>query len=101
MAKTSMKMREVKREKLADQYADKRAKLKEVIYSETSTLQEKMLAQFAMQKLPRDSSKIRQRGRCNVTGRPHGYYRKFGLSRIKLREHTMVGDVPGLHKASW
>ena len=56
---------------------------------------------FALQKLPRDSSPVRQRNRCEVTGRPRGFYRKFGLSRNKLREATMRGDVPGLRKASW
>jgi small subunit ribosomal protein S14 len=101
MAKTSMKMRDVKRTQLADKFAAKRATLKAIIYSGEATLQEKMQAQFALQKLPRDSSKCRQRNRCSVTGRPHGYVRKFGLSRIKLREYGMVGDVPGLHKASW
>jgi small subunit ribosomal protein S14 len=54
-----------------------------------------------LQKLPRDSSPVRQRNRCNLTGRPHGYYRKFGLGRNKLREATMRGDIPGLRKASW
>ncbi len=56
---------------------------------------------FALQKLPRDSSPVRQRNRCQITGRPRGFYRKFGLSRNKLREATMRGDVPGLRKASW
>jgi small subunit ribosomal protein S14 len=56
---------------------------------------------FALQKLPRDSSPVRQRNRCEITGRPRGFYRKFGLSRNKLREATMRGDVPGLRKASW
>jgi len=56
---------------------------------------------FSLQKLPRDSSPVRQRNRCQITGRPRGFYRKFGLSRNKLREATMRGDVPGLRKASW
>ena len=56
---------------------------------------------FSCKKMPRDSSPVRQRNRCRITGRPHGYYRKFGLSRIKLREAAMRGDVPGLVKASW
>ena len=66
-----------------------------------ASYEDKMEAQVKMQKLPRDSSPSRQRNRCSITGRPHGYYRKFGLSRIKLREAMMRGDVPGLTKASW
>ena len=63
--------------------------------------EEKMEAQAKLQKLPRDSSPSRQRSRCSLSGRPRGYYRKFGLGRNKLREATMRGDVPGLRKASW
>jgi small subunit ribosomal protein S14 len=101
MAKKSMIAREVKRTKLVRQFADKRAVLKSTIVSEESTFDEKMEAVTALQKLPRDSSPARQRNRCRITGRPHGYYRKFGLSRNKLREAAMRGDVPGLVKASW
>jgi len=101
MAKKSMIAREVKRTKLVLQHADKRAALKLIIASEESSFEEKMDAVTALQKLPRDSSPARQRNRCRITGRPHGYYRKFGLSRNKLREAAMRGDVPGLVKASW
>jgi len=101
MAKKSMIAREKKRTKLVKQYADKRAVLKNTVTSEESTFDEKMEAVTALQKLPRDSSPARQRNRCRITGRPHGYYRKFGLSRNKLREAAMRGDVPGLVKASW
>lgn len=101
MAKKSMIARENKRTKLVRQHADKRAVLKKTIASEESTFEEKMEAVNALQKLPRDSSPARQRNRCRITGRPHGYYRKFGLSRNKLREAAMRGDVPGLVKASW
>jgi len=101
MAKKSMIAREVKRTKMVRQHADKRAGLKKIIASEASTFDEKMEAVTALQKLPRDSSPARQRNRCRITGRPHGVYRKFGLSRIKLREAAMRGDVPGLVKASW
>lgn len=101
MAKKSMIARELKRTKLVKQYATKRTVLKETIVSEESTFEEKMEAVTALQKLPRDSSPARQRNRCRITGRPHGYYRKFGLSRNKLREAAMRGDVPGLVKASW
>lgn len=101
MAKTCMVNREIKRKKLAAKYADQRAELKGVIASQTATYAEKMEAQAKFQKLPRDSSPVRQRNRCALTGRPRGVYRKFGLSRNKLREATMRGDVPGLRKASW
>jgi len=101
MAKKSMRMREVKREKLVKKFADKRNTLRDIIRNPQSSFEEKDVAQIKLQKLPRDSSASRQRNRCNLTGRPHGYYRKFGLSRNKLREATMRGDVPGLVKASW
>lgn len=101
MAKKSMIAREKKRTKLVRQHATKRDSLKSTISSEESTYEQKMEAVTALQKLPRDSSPARQRNRCRITGRPHGYYRKFGLSRNKLREAAMRGDVPGLVKASW
>jgi small subunit ribosomal protein S14 len=101
MAKSSMKAREVKRAKLVAQYAEKRDALKAIISSVNSSEEERWDAVIKLQSLPRDSSKARQRNRCNITGRPHGYLRKFGLSRIKLREATMRGEVPGLKKASW
>ncbi len=101
MAKKSMIARENKRTKLVKQLAVKRNALKKIISSEEVGFEEKMEAVTALQKLPRDSSPARQRNRCRITGRPHGYYRKFGLSRNKLREAAMRGDVPGLVKASW
>lgn len=101
MAKMSMIARENKRKKLVGKYDAKRKSLKEIIRDPNSSLDDKELAQLKLQKLPRDSSTSRIRNRCNLTGRPHGYYRKFGLSRNKLREATMRGDVPGLVKASW
>lgn len=101
MAKKSMVNREIKREKLAKRYGAKRIELKKVLCSQTASYEEKMDAQAKLQKLPRDSSPTRQRNRCNLSGRPRGYYRKFGLGRNKLREATMRGDVPGLRKASW
>jgi len=101
MAKKSMIARETKRAELIKKYQAKRAELKEIIRSPNSSFEEKENAQLQLQKLPRDSSKSRLRNRCNLTGRPHGYYRKFGLSRNKLREATMRGDVPGVTKASW
>lgn len=101
MAKKSMIAREKKRIQLVAKYATKRAELKEIIRNPSSTDEQVEAAQVKLVKLPRDSSASRIRNRCNITGRPHGYYRKFGLSRNKLREATMRGDVPGLVKASW
>jgi len=101
MAKKSMIAREVKRKKLVEKYDAKRKSLKEIIRDPAATFEDKESAHLQLQKLPRDSSASRVRNRCNLTGRPHGYYRKFGLSRNKLREATMRGDVPGLVKASW
>jgi small subunit ribosomal protein S14 len=89
MAKESMKAREVKRQKLVDRYAEKRAKLKE----EGDFI--------GLSKLPRNSSKIRLRNRCKLTGRPRGYLRQFGLSRITFREMALDGKIPGVTKASW
>jgi small subunit ribosomal protein S14 len=101
MAKKSMIAREAKRSKLIAKYDETRTNLKEIIRSPKYSYEEKEAAQLQLQKLPRDSSASRLRNRCNLTGRPHGFYRKFGLSRNKLREATMRGDVPGLSKASW
>ena len=101
MAKKSMIARENKRSKTVAKYTEKRAALKAVVNSTTASDEEKWEAQVKLQKLPRDASPSRQRNRCQVTGRPHGVFRKFGLCRNKLREHAMKGDVPGLTKASW
>ena len=101
MAKKSMIAREVKRAKTVAKYAEKRAKIKATIADVNATDEERYEAQVALQKLPRDAGPTRQRRRCAITGRPHGVYRKFGLSRHKLREAAMRGDVPGLKKASW
>ncbi|MDT4330011.1 30S ribosomal protein S14 [Methylomonas sp. MED-D] len=101
MAKKSMIARESKRAGLIKKFDTKRKELKEIIRSPGSSFDEKEAAQLQLQKLPRDSSKSRLRNRCNLTGRPHGFYRKFGLGRNKLREAAMRGDVPGLTKASW
>ncbi|KAB8314005.1 30S ribosomal protein S14 [Tolypothrix campylonemoides VB511288] len=101
MAKTSMVNREIKREKLAKRHGAKRDALKKIIASTTASYEEKMDAVVKLQKLPRDSSPSRQRNRCELSGRPRGVYRKFGLGRNMLRKATMNGDVPGLRKASW
>lgn len=101
MAKKSMIARENKRKKLTLRYNAKRNSLRETIRDPKASFEQKEIAQLQLQKMPRDSSATRIRNRCNLTGRPHGFYRKFGLSRNKLREATMRGDVPGLVKASW
>ncbi len=101
MAKVSMINREKKRAKLVNKYASKRAALKAIIVDPNMGYEERQDAMFALQKLPRDSSPVRQRNRCQISGRPRGFYRRFGLSRNKLREAAMRGDVPGLRKASW
>ncbi|ACQ70546.1 MULTISPECIES: 30S ribosomal protein S14 [Exiguobacterium] len=89
MAKKSMVNRELKREKLVAQYAEKRAKLKaEGDY-------------IGLSKLPRNSSPVRLHNRCSITGRPHGYMGKFGISRIKFRDLAYKGQIPGVKKASW
>jgi small subunit ribosomal protein S14 len=101
MAKKSMLMRQRHREEAVKRHSAKRAQLKELIRDPKTSEDEKFEAQKKLQKLPRDASPIRLRNRCALTGRPHGYYRKFGLARTKLRETTMRGEIPGLSKASW
>ena len=101
MAKKSMIARENKRAKTVAKYASKRAALKAILADVNATDEEKWDAQVKLQKLPRNASPVRQQRRCQITGRPHAVYRKFGLCRNKLREAAMRGDVPGLVKASW
>ena len=101
MAKRSMVNRERKRERLVEKYAEKRAALKRIIKDMSLDPQERKEARTKLNKMPRDSSPSRLRNRCSLTGRPNGYYRKFGLGRNKLREAAMRGDIPGLVKASW
>ncbi|WP_447554949.1 30S ribosomal protein S14 [Vreelandella sp. EE22] len=101
MAKKSMVEREQKRAELVEKYAARRAELKKIISDVNSSEEERFEATLKLQQLPRDSSPVRQRNRCRITGRPHGFYNKFGLGRNKLREAAMRGDVPGLKKSSW
>ncbi len=101
MAKVSMVCREAKRIRTVEKYAKKRATLKAILNDKEASFEDKMAAQREFQGLPRDASPCRVRNRCSITGRPNGYYRKFGLARNKLREAAMRGDVPGLVKASW
>jgi small subunit ribosomal protein S14 len=96
-----MVLREERRKKAATKYATKRAALVKVVKDLKSSLEDKQDAMFALQKLPKDSSRVRQRNRCSITGRPRGVYRKFGLGRSKLRELAMRGEIPGLVKSSW
>ncbi len=101
MAKKSMLNRELKRVATVKKYAVKRAALKATIKDQKASDEERRAAQLELQRLPRDAHPSRLRNRCRITGRTHGYYRKFGLGRNKLREAAMRGDVPGLVKASW
>ena len=101
MAKKSMRVRNEKRAKLVQKYAVKRAEYKRIISDPRASEGEKAEARDRLQAMPRDASPVRIRNRCSLTGRPHGYYRKFGLGRNKLREAAMRGDIPGLTKASW
>lgn len=101
MAKVSMLQRELKRARTVEKYAARRAEIKAKLKNPDIDYDERMELQMKLQKMPRDSSPVRQRSRCSLTGRPHGVYRKFGLGRNKLREHTMRGDIPGLRKGSW
>ena len=101
MAKTSMVERENRRARVVKKYAAKRAKLKELIRSPRTSPEARAAAQAALQSQPRDASAARQRKRCAITGRSRGVYRKFGLSRVKIREVQARGEIPGLAKASW
>jgi small subunit ribosomal protein S14 len=101
MAKLSMLQRELKRQKLVRRFAAKRRALKDKVNDPSADLAERRAAQRQLQELPRDANPVRMRHRCRASGRPRGYYRKFGLSRSKLREAAMRGEIPGLVKASW
>jgi len=101
MAKKSMVARDAKRLRIAARYAQKRVGLKRIVHDSSASPEQIDAAVLELQKLPRDASPTRQRNRCRISGRPYGFYRKFGLSRNKLREAAMRGDVPGLVKASW
>lgn len=101
MAKKSMIARDIKRSRLINKYEVKRKQLKNIVKSLDTSISEKMEAQKKLQMLPRDSSYSRIRNRCKITGRPHGFYRKFALGRNKLRQLAMQGDIPGIKKASW
>ena len=101
MAKVSMVEREKKRARLVKQYAAKRATLKEIIKDESKPMEERFRASLKLAELPRNSSATRLHNRCELTGRPHAYYRKLKLSRIMLRELASFGQIPGMVKSSW
>ncbi|HUH87708.1 MAG TPA: 30S ribosomal protein S14 [Pusillimonas sp.] len=101
MAKLSLINRDIKRAKLVQKFAGKRAALKAIINDQSKSDEERYQARLQLQQLPRNASPTRQRNRCAVTGRPRGVYSKFGLTRHKLREMALRGEVPGMTKASW
>ncbi len=101
MAKKSIINRNIKRIKVVDKYAARRAEILSILKDPNSDNEKKSVARDSLQKLPRDSSPVRLRQRCALTGRPRGVYKKFGLGRIKLREIAMKGEIPGVIKASW
>jgi len=101
VAKLSLINRDIKRAKLAAKYATKRAALKAIINDQSKSDEERYQARLQLQQLPRNANPTRQRNRCAVTGRPRGVYSKFGLTRHKLREMALRGEVPGMTKASW
>ncbi|CAL4325255.1 30S ribosomal protein S14 [Buchnera aphidicola] len=101
MAKESMKAREKKRIILSNKFYTQRMELKNIISNVSLPEKDRWNAVLKLQTFPRDSSPSRQRNRCRQTGRPHAFLRKFGLSRIKVREAAMKGEIPGLKKSSW
>ena len=101
MAKLSLINREQKRRQIVAKYAAKRQALFDIINNESRSDVERYEARLALQKLPRNASPVRLRNRCALTGRPRGYFNRFGVSRNKLREVAMRGEIPGIIKASW
>ena len=101
MAKTSAIQKNLKRIKMVEKFAKKRANLKKIIKNKKLDLSERFAAQLKLDKLPKNSSKVRIRNRCGVSGRPHGYYRKLRISRIALRDMASAGKIPGMVKSSW
>ena len=101
MAKKSAVEKNKRRRKLVDQYADKRAELKSIIMDKSQPIEERFRAQLKLAELPRNSAKNRIRNRCEVSGRPRGFYRKLNISRIALRALGSTGKIPGIVKSSW
>ena len=101
MAKTSAIQRNLKRIRMAKRFDNKRKKLKAIVRNRKLPLNERFAAQLKLSKLPKNSSKIRIRNRCEISGRPHGVYRKLKISRIALRQLSLEGKIPGMIKSSW
>ena len=101
MAKTSAIQRNLKRIKLAKKFLKKRESLKKIIKNKKLPLEERFAAQLKLAKIPRNSARVRIRNRCEITGRPHGVYRKLKISRIALRDLASKGKIPGMTKSSW
>jgi small subunit ribosomal protein S14 len=101
MAKTSAIHRNLKRVRMAKKFANRRAKLKAIVMDKKTNLNERFAATLKLAKLPKNSAKNRIRNRCEITGRPHGYYRKLKMSRIALRKLASSGKIPGMTKSSW
>ena len=101
MAKKSAIQKNLKRMKMVNRYEKKRMKLKKIIMNKKLELSERFAAQLKLDKLPKNSSRVRIRNRCGVSGRPHGYYRKLKISRIALRDMASAGKIPGIIKSSW
>ncbi|MDO4769082.1 MAG: 30S ribosomal protein S14 [Brachymonas sp.] len=101
MAKVALIQRELKRERLVAKFAKKHAELKAIANDVNKSLEERDAARLALQKLPRNANPTRQRKRCELTGRPRGTFRQFGLGRAKVREIAFAGGIPGVTKASW
>ena len=101
MAKTSSIQKNLKRIKLVEKFHKKRKNLKMIINNKKLPLEERFAAQLKLAKIPRNSAKIRIRNRCEITGRPHGVYRKLKISRIALRDLASKGKIPGMTKSSW
>ncbi len=101
MAKLCMTKREEKRRKIVEKFKDKRLALNEIINNASASREDRAEARSKLQNLPRNSSPVRLRNRCALTGRPRGVYSKFGIARGKLRELMLAGEVPGITKASW
>jgi small subunit ribosomal protein S14 len=101
MAKTSQVLRDKRRKQLIEKHAAKRAALRKRLKDPNASMEEKLQVQEAFAKLPRNSCVTRLKRRCELTGRPRGYYRKFGVSRIALRDLALKGQLPGVRKASW
>ena len=101
MAKKSAIQKNLKRMKMVNKFEKKRIKLKKIIMNKKLELAERFAAQLKLDKLPKNSSRVRFRNRCGISGRPHGYYRKLKISRIALRDMASAGKIPGIIKSSW